>query len=84
MSKPGQDLREYVREEAEAVLKGEKLLAPEQVMERLRITRRQLQQLHRGENGKGLYLPAYRIGKKTIRYRLKDVLKLEWEAMRME
>jgi len=75
------DFREYVQQETEAILSGEKLLAPEQVMERLGITRRQLQQLHRGENPRGLYLPAYRLGKKTIRYRLKDVLRLEWESL---
>ena len=40
---------EYATEEKESVLNGEKLLAPEQVMERLTITRRQLQELHRGE-----------------------------------
>ena len=50
-------------------------------MERLTITCRQLQELHRGENPRGLYLPAYRLGKKTIRYRLADVLRLKWEAL---
>jgi hypothetical protein len=49
-------------------------------MERLTITRRQLQALHRGVNPRGLYLPAYRLGKTTIRYRLADVLRVEWES----
>ena len=49
--------------------------------QRLTITRRQLQELHRGENPKGLFLPAYRLGRKTIRYRLADVLRVEWQAM---
>ena len=53
---------EYVRQEAEAVLSGEKLLAPEQVMARLRITRKQLQTLHRGENPRGLYLSRPQAG----------------------
>lgn len=73
--------KEYAAEESEKILNGERLLAPEQVMKRLTITRRQLQELHRGENPKGLFLPAYRLGKKTIRYRLIDVLRVEWHAM---
>ena len=73
--------KEYTAEESGKLLSGERLLAPEQVMERLTITRRQLQELHRGENPKGLFLPAYRLGKKTIRYRLADVLRVEWQAM---
>ena len=72
---------EYAAEESEKLLSGERLLAPEQVMERLTITRRQLQELHRGEHPNGLYLPAYRLGKKTIRYRLTDVLRLEWNSL---
>jgi hypothetical protein len=74
---------DYAASEAENIAKGERLLAPEQVMERLGLTRRQLQELHRGENPKGLYLPAYRLGKKTIRYRLSDVLRLEWESLQV-
>lgn len=50
--------KEYTAEESGKLLSGERLLAPEQVMERLTITRRQLQELHRGENPKGLFLPA--------------------------
>lgn len=72
---------EYASEEADRLTSGERLLAPEQVMERLTITRRQLQELHRGEHSAGLFLPAYRLGKKTIRYRLRDVLRLEWESL---
>ena len=75
---------EYATEEKESVLNGEKLLAPEQVMERLTITRRQLQELHRGEPPKGLYLPAFKLGKKTIRYRLNDVLQLEWDCLQTD
>jgi hypothetical protein len=73
--------KEYAAEESEKILNGERLLAPEQVMDRLTITRRQLQELHRGENPKGLFLPAYRLGSKTIRYRLADVLRVEWQAL---
>jgi hypothetical protein len=78
------NFKAYVYQETNAVLNGETLLTPEQVMARLGITKRQLQTIHRGENPKGLYLPAYRLGKKTIRYRLKDVLRLEWESLHKE
>jgi hypothetical protein len=73
-------LKDYAEEESENIRNGERLLAPEQVMARLTITRRQLQAMHRGVHPRGLYLPAYRLGKKTIRYRLADVLRVEWEA----
>ena len=72
--------QQYATEEMGKLASGEKLLAPEQVMERLTITRRQLQVLHRGTHPRGLFLPACRLGKNTIRYRLQDVLRLEWEA----
>jgi hypothetical protein len=80
---PRAEFKDYAAEETTSILNGERLLAPEQVMERLTITRRQLQELHRGEHPHGLYLPAYRLGKKTIRYRLKDVLHLEWRALQI-
>jgi hypothetical protein len=75
---------EYSEEESRRVLKGEQLLAPEQVMARLGITRRQLMALHRGENAHGLFIKPIRIGKKTMRYRIQDVLKLEWDAQQLE
>ena len=73
--------QEYAAQETDSLTSGEKLLAPEQVMQRLTITRRQLQTLHGGTHPRGLYLPAYRLGKKTVRYRLTDVLRLEYEAL---
>ena len=73
--------KEYTAQESEKILNGERLLAPEQVMERLTITRKQLQALHRGVHPRGLFLPAYKLGKKTIRYRLTDVLQLEWQSL---
>ena len=73
--------QEYAAQETDSLTSGEKLLAPEQVMQRLTITRRQLQSLHGGTHPHGLFLPAYRLGKKTIRYRLTDVLRLEYEAL---
>ena len=83
MMKP-KTFEEYATQERESVLNGEKLLAPEQVMERLTITRRQLQELHRGEHPRGLFLPAFKLGKKTIRYRLQDVLRLEWDCLQVD
>ena len=77
------ELEAYIRQETDAILQGEKLLAPEQVMERLGITRRQLLALHRGENTHGLYLRPVRLGKKTIRYRVADVLRLEFESQQL-
>lgn len=74
-------LKEYAAQESEKILNGERLLAPKQVMERLTITRKQLQTLHRGVHSRGLFLPAYKLGKKTIRYRLSDVLQLEWQSL---
>ena len=73
--------QEYAAQETDSLTSGEKLLAPEQVMQRLTITRRQLHSLHGGTHPRGLFLPAYRLGKKTIRYRLTDVLRLEYEAL---
>ncbi|MFC1526767.1 hypothetical protein ACFL6X_08175 [Candidatus Latescibacterota bacterium] len=72
---------DYAREETDNVLSGEKLLAPEQVMERWGITKKELQKYHRGEHPSGLFLPAHRFGKRTIRYRLRDVLRVEFESL---
>ncbi|MBI2503807.1 MAG: hypothetical protein HYW07_11320 [Candidatus Latescibacteria bacterium] len=58
--------KDYAAQESEKLLNGERLLAPAQVMERLTITRKQLQALHRGVHPRGLFLPAYRLGKKTM------------------
>jgi hypothetical protein len=73
--------KDYAAQEATNLTSGEKLLAPEQVMDRLSITRRQLHSLHGGTHPRGLYLPACRLGQKTIRYRLQDVLRLEYQAL---
>ena len=72
---------EYYQQESPNLLNGDYLLAPEQVMARLKITRKQLYQLHRGEHPRGLHLPVCRLGNKTLRYRLFDVLRLEWAAL---
>ena len=74
-----QTFEDYAKEEVGAVLRGDRLLAPEQIMERWGISRRELYKFHRGEHGSGVLLPALKLGKKTIRYRLRDVLRVEHE-----
>ena len=76
-------LEAYTREEWEGALSGERLLSPEHVVKRLGITKRQLQELHSRDDCTGLFLPPLRLGKKTVRYRLKDVLRLEWQSMQV-
>ena len=83
-SKAKLDLKEYIKEEAGKLLDGERLLTPAQVCQRLNISKRQLLEITRGENPKGLYLPACRISRKVIRYRLVDVLRFEHEALQKE
>ena len=73
-------LDEYLQEEANAISAGQRLLAPEQVMERLGISWKQLKNLHSGYNRQGLRLPYVKLGSKTIRYRLRDVVELEWKC----
>ena len=72
---------EYAKEVEIGVLNDEQFLAPEQVMKRWGITKRELSKYHRGEHPSGLVLPAYRFGRKTIRYRLRDVLWVEYESL---
>ena len=69
---------EYAREEGSAILNGEKLVAPEMVVDRLGITMEELRKFYRGRHPSGILLPAHEFGPKTIRFRLKDVLWLEW------
>ena len=83
MNYKAKGFEDYVKEETEPFLKGNKLLTPEMVIERLGITKRQLQELTRGENPHGLFLPAIRLGKKTIRYRMIEVLRLEFESQQI-
>ena len=69
---------EYAQEEGSAILNGEKLVAPEMVIDRLGISMEELRKFYRGRHPSGLLLPAHEFGPKTIRFRLKDVLWLEW------
>ena len=71
------DLKEYAKEETEAILDGERLLAPEQIMDRWGISREQLKKLQAGRNCRGVRLPYLKIGSKTVRFRLRDVLAFE-------
>ncbi len=75
MKKP--DLKEYLKEETDRILDGERLLVPEQVMKRWGISREQLKKLQAGRNRRGIQLHSVKIGAKTVRFRLKDVLAVE-------
>ena len=67
----------YAAEEADAILNGECLLAPEQVMRRWGISREHLKRLQAGRNTRNVRLPTVKIGAKTVRFRLRDVLGFE-------
>ena len=69
---------EYAKEEGTAILNGEKLVAPEMVIDRLGISMEELRKFYRERHPSGLLLPAHEFGPKRIRFRLKDVLWLEW------
>ena len=71
-------LQEYASQEAGCVLNGDKLVAPEQLEERWGVSRAELRRMWRGEVS-GVYLPPLRFGQRTIRFRLADVLRVEWE-----
>jgi hypothetical protein len=70
-------LCEYATEETAAILNGERLLAPEQVMRRWGISREQLKRLQAGRNHRRVRLPIVKIGAKTVRFRLRDVIQFE-------
>ena len=70
-------LHQYATEETDAILNGERLLAPEQVMRRWGISREQLKRLQAGRNSRQLRLPIVKIGAKTVRFRLRDVIQFE-------
>ena len=72
---------EYVQAERSGLINGKKLLAPEQVMERLCISRKKLRALCREKGDHGVRLPALKLGHKTLRFREADVLFLEWLAL---
>jgi len=76
------NFKNYADEEAEGILHGERLLPPEAVMERWGITRRQLLEIARGENP-NIYLPAYRISRKIIRFKVSDIIEAERKARRI-
>jgi hypothetical protein len=73
------NLAEYTREEIDAIIKGEKLLAPETLTARWGISLRELHKLVNGNHNSGAHLPAVRFGSKTTRFRVVDVIKVEHE-----
>ena len=73
---------EYAAQESTGVLNGDKLVAPEQLLERWKITPGELRKLYRGRHSSGLLLPVIEFGPKTKRFRLTDVLWLEYQLMK--
>jgi hypothetical protein len=72
------DLKEYASCEADSILKGERLVAPEMLMERWQISRKEVMKLANGHHPSGVFLPSVRFGSKTVRFRLTDVVEVEY------
>jgi hypothetical protein len=71
---------QIIIDEANAVLKATNLLTPEQVSNYLQITLRQLQNYRRHAPGQVPRLAAVRLGQRTVRYRLTDVVRFVEEG----
>ena len=68
----------FIVEQTTAILnKAQNLLTPEEVMAHLRVTQDQLRKWRTSTSGKKPRLPAVRLGHRTVRYRLADVIHLE-------
>jgi len=78
------EFEEFAQGATESILRGETMLTPESVMALLKINKRQLQDLYQGNSPRGLRLQVYRLGKKTLRFALSDVVKLQWDALHQE
>ena len=74
------DLEDYIEEESEG--KPNRLMTEAEVLERLQISPRHLCRLRHGRNRRGIKLNCIDIGHQTRRYRLRDVLTVEWEFMK--
>jgi hypothetical protein len=77
VNKPTNELGTYTAQESEAILAGDKLVAPEMLTARWKISQRELHKFVRGSHPSGIRLPALHFGKKTLRFRLADVVKVE-------
>ena len=69
----------YASEVADAISNGEKLVAPEMLMNRWMISKKELLKIVNGHHPSGAHLPALRFGSKTMRFRVTDVIKVEFE-----
>ena len=54
-------------------------VAPEMLMDRWMISKKELLKIVKGHHRSGVHLPALRFGSKTIRFRLADVVRVEYE-----
>ncbi len=70
---------DYASEEADAIINGEKLVAPEMLMDRWKISRKEVMKIANGNHPSGVHLPGVRFGSKTIRFRLADVVRAEYD-----
>ena len=71
-------LKEYAEQESQNILNGDKLVAPEQLEERWGLSREELRRIWRGEHPR-VRLTPMRFGQRTFRFRMSDVLRVEWE-----
>ena len=72
------NLKKYASNESESILNGERLVAPEMLMDRWQISRKEVMKLANGHHPSGVFLPSLRFGSKTVRFRLADVVEVEY------
>ena len=70
-------LDDYASAEANAIVSGERLVAPEMLLDRWAISKKELLKFINGTHPSGVHLPAPRFGSKTVRFRLADVVQVE-------
>jgi hypothetical protein len=70
---------DYASEESDAIANGDRLVAPEMLRDRWGISQKELLKIVNGIHRSGVHLPALRFGSKTMRFRLADVVRVEYE-----
>jgi hypothetical protein len=75
---------DYAAEEIGEILDGKALLAPQDLLSRWKISAKELKKLCSGTHPSGAFLPSVRFGLKTIRFRLRDVVRVEHELYERE
>lgn len=59
---------DYASEESDAIANGDKLVAPEMLRDRWRISQKELLKIVNDNHKSGIHLPALRFGSKTMRF----------------